>query len=91
VSIASGLLQVFPESAELAIRSEALLSRRTFHHAENTCWLLGIVRSDVVQSPGDGGMVVDRSESDTNSARPVESTKSRAGPRISLIGTGSLH
>src|SRR5213075_1574291 len=71
VSIRRALPHVFPESAELAIRSAALLSRLTFHHAEKTCRLPGVVRSDVAQSPGDGGAVVGRSESDTNRARPV--------------------
>jgi hypothetical protein len=68
VSTATALAQLLPESAELAIRSAALLSRRTFHHAENMRPLPGIVRSDVVQSPGEAGGVVTRARSATAKA-----------------------
>jgi hypothetical protein len=51
VSTATVLPQLFPESGELAMNRTELLSRLTPHHAENTCALLGIVRSDVAHSP----------------------------------------
>jgi hypothetical protein len=89
VSTTTARPQLFPESAELAMRSTELLSRRTFHHAEKRWTLLGIVRSDVVHKPTDGGAFTVRAGSATNDAWPPESTTSRAGPPTSLITIGS--
>src|SRR4051812_31171946 len=87
VSIATTGPQLRPESAELAIRSEALLSDRTFHHVANRCRLLGVVRNDVAQSLGDAGAVVDRPESATSRGFPLESMRSRVAPGTSMIET----
>src|SRR5512144_1567637 len=58
VSMAVGLPHVFPESAELAMKSAELLSRRTFHHAENARTVPNVVRSDVEHRPGAAGALV---------------------------------
>jgi len=55
VSTGSGLLHVFPESAELAISSAELLSRRTFHHAKKMWPVPAIARADDAHKPGELG------------------------------------